>query len=207
MKQNVQLALALFALCGALGVLYWQIRPAPDPYNVKGPIVFNDLAQTNATVTPEQLDLTFVDSEGRQVKVNDLRGKKHVVLVMTRGYHQARCPYCTALTSRLISNYQKFVDRGAEVLVVYPGPLDHLPDFLSAVKSDAQQSEVPFPMLYDQDFSAVDQLGIRWELARPSTFIIDKQGNLCFAYIGKSIADRPSIDAMLSQLDKIAATP
>ena len=207
-KQTIQLVIALALLCVAVGAIVWQLQlgAAPDPYKVSGPITFRDDAQTNASVTDEQLDLTFVDEQGQSVRVADLRGKKHVVLVMTRGYYQARCPYCTAQTSRLISNYAKFVERGAEVLVVYPGPQDHLQDFLSAVQADASASKFPFAMLFDNDLKAVDQLGIRWQLARPSTFIIDKQGNLCFAYVGKDIADRPSINALLAQLDKLSAT-
>lgn len=207
-KQTLQLMFALGLLGVAVAAIVWQLQgqTAPDPYHVQGPIVFRDDAQSNATATAEQLDLSFVDERGRPVRVSDLRGKKHVVLVMTRGYYQARCPYCTAQTSRLISNYPKFVERDAEVLVVYPGPQEHLQEFLSAVRYDAHADKFPFAMLFDNDLKAVDQLGIRWQLARPSTFIIDKQGNLCFAYVGKDIADRPSIDAMLSQLDKLSTT-
>lgn len=205
-KQTIQVILAAVLLVAAVGSIVWQLRGTsePDPYNVQGPIVFSDNARTNATASAEQLDLRFVDGRGREVKVADLQGKKNVVLVMTRGYYQARCPYCTAQTSRLISNYAKFVERDAEVLVVYPGPQDHLQDFLDAVQADADVAQFPFAMLFDKDMRAVDQLGIRWQLARPSTYILDKQGNLAFAYVGKDIADRPSIQAMLDQLDKLS---
>lgn len=204
-RQNLMLGVALALLAVAGVVFYQQLMPPPDPYaNVTGPIFFNDLAETNASATPDQLDLTFRDAAGKTWRVSDLRGKKHVVLVMTRGYYQARCPYCTAQTSRLITNYGQFAERNAEVLVVYPGPQNHLQEFLDAVAGQAQQASIPFPLLFDEDMKAVDRLGIRWQLARPSTFILDRDGNLKFAYIGKDIADRPSINAMLRQLDKLS---
>jgi peroxiredoxin len=200
-KQNIMLVLAACLLGVAAWLLYQQFTTPPDPYSVSGAIVFNDHAETNATATQEQLDLIFVDKAGQPWRLKDLQGEKPVVLVMTRGYHLARCPYCTAQTSRLIRSYDEFTRRGAEVVVVYPGPLDHLGEFLDAVAEGAETAQVPFPMLYDQDLKAVDQLGIRSQLAKPSTFILDKSGNLRFAYIGQGIADRPSVSAMLKQLD------
>lgn len=204
-KQRIQLVAAVTLLALAGVILYRQLLPPPDPYG--GPITFLDDVESNAAIDPKQLDLTFVDQSGEPVNIRDLRGKKHVVLVVTRGYQQAHCVFCTAQTSRLIANYRKFAERDAEVLVVYPGPREHLSEFLTAVKTGAQDSSIPFPLLFDEDLKAVEQLGIRWQLARPSTFIIDKQGNLCFAYIGKAIADRPSIDAMLEQLDRLDSAP
>jgi peroxiredoxin len=197
------LAVVLIAVAGV--VLFLQLSTPADPYNVAGPIAFHDQVESNGDVTEGQLDLTFVNAEGQQVRLADLRGKKNVVLVMTRGYHLARCPYCTAQTSRLAANYAAFAERDAEVLVVYPGPLDHVDEFVSAVKADAKSDALPFPLLYDEDFAGVDKLNIRWQLARPSTFILDKEGQLRFAYIGKDIADRPSVAAMLKQLDAFAA--
>ena len=77
-----------------------------------------------------------------------------------------------------------------------------MPEFLAAVKEQANDQVVPFPLLYDQDLKAVDQLGIRYQLAKPSTLIFDREGNLRYAYVGKDLSDRPSVKAMLDQLDQ-----
>jgi peroxiredoxin len=205
-KQSIQLIVALIVLSVAGVLLYIQLTAKEEsPYGDTSLIQFKDDLEHDpaAARTPEELDLEFVNAAGETVKVADFAGRKHVVLVFTRGYHQARCPYCTAQTSRLVASHAKFVERGAEVLVVYPGPRGHVDEFIDAVQSEAKNAKVPFLLLFDEDLAAVDQLNIRWQLARPSTFILDKQGNLCFAYIGKDLADRPSVAAMLAQLDRL----
>lgn len=166
--------------------------------------LFKDDAQTNSQVAAGALDLTFVDGEGKPVSVAQFRGKKNLLLVMTRGFNGQLCPYCSAQTTRLISNYPEFVKRDTEVLVVYPGPKEQVPQFKAQVLSQAKAESIPFPFVLDEDFKAVDQLGIRAELAKPSTFLLDKEGQLRFAYVGTSMTDRPSIKALLQQLDGLS---
>jgi peroxiredoxin len=89
--------------------------------------------------------------------------------------------------------------------VVFPGPKGHLDDFTRSARNLAENAAVPFRLLLDPDFKAVDQLSIRGELAKPSTYILDKQGQVRFAYVGASLSDRPSLKAMLAQLDQINA--
>ncbi len=196
-------------------------RPAPPPAPVVDPTPasgyggygygygepvgqFKDDAKTNAEVDPDTLALAFVDSSGQPVSIKDYRGSKNVVLIFTRGYPGFVCPNCSTLTSRLIANYDEFTKRDAEVLVVYPGDKTHLEDFVKASKpTQASEKAVPFPILLDEGFQAVDKLKIHADLAKPSTFILDKQGAVRFAYVGASSADRPSIKAMLDQLDAI----
>ena len=63
--------------------------------------------------------------------------------------------------------------------------------------------DIPYPILLDINLTGVDQLGIRAELAKPSTYIIDREGRVRFAYVGESIADRPTVDSVLRQLDQL----
>jgi peroxiredoxin len=190
--------------------------PAPVTYGTPGyggygygePVgQFKDDAQSNAQLDPESLALDFVDSTGKPVNINDYRGSKNVVLIFTRGYPGFVCPNCSTLTSRLIANHDEFTKRDAEVLVVYPGDKAHLDDFVKASKpAQSADKPVPFAILLDEGFQAVDKLKIRADLAKPSTFILDKEGQVRFAYVGASSADRPSIKAMLDQLDAIQGT-
>jgi peroxiredoxin len=166
--------------------------------------VFKDTAQSNVDPKPQSLDLVFVDQNGASVDINSFRGKKNVVLVFTRGFPGYVCPYCSALTSRLISNYQEFTKRDAEVLVIFPGPKDQLKQFITASQAQALNNPVPFPILLDENFKAVDKLGIRGNLVKPSTYILDKKGQVRFAYVGSTSTDRPSVKAMLEQLDALS---
>ena len=83
--------------------------------------VFSDEVSSNRDDDGELSNLRFVDTLGEEVRLDDYRDKKHLVLVFTRGFSGQLCPYCTAQTSRLISNYAEFEALGAEVLLVYPG--------------------------------------------------------------------------------------
>lgn len=175
----------------------------PGPNYGYGPPAFKDEVTANVTLEPGTLDLAFVDADGKKVDLAAYRGKKNVVLVVTRGFSGVVCALCTAQTSRLISNHADFAKRDAEVLVVFPGPSQHLPKFVESVRAQAENKPVPFALLLDEDFKAVDRFGIRADLAKPATYILDKTGKVRFAYVGSSAADRPSVKAMLKELDAI----
>jgi peroxiredoxin len=174
---------------------------ADNPYAPAGP--GRDDAQTNANVAAGALEITLTDSKGQPIDLKKYRGQKNIVLVVMRGYPGYVCPNCSAQTSRLIRHYSEITARDAEVLVVFPGPSEHLKDFVSVSQNQAANAEVPFPVLLDEKFTLVDRLGIRGNLAKPSTYILDKQGDVRFAFVGATSADRPSVKALLQQLDAI----
>ncbi|MEM8671376.1 MAG: redoxin domain-containing protein [Planctomycetota bacterium] len=154
---------------------------------------------------PVGLDgLAFFDTQGRRVTLESYLGKKNVVLVFTEGFGGGMlCPFCKTQTSRLVANYKRFQELDTEILVVYPGSRDHLDEFIEAAKTtDSRQVErVPFPLLLDEDLVAVDYFKITSNLAHPSTFIIDKKGDIRLAYVGADMtADRPSVKAILNVL-------
>ncbi|QGJ68428.1 Hypothetical protein PBC10988_0870 [Planctomycetales bacterium 10988] len=164
---------------------------------------FNNEAQTNQEIDAGALNLLFTDGEGQSFDLRQFYGKKHVVLVIMRGFSGFVCPYCQTQTSRLITNYQEFVDRGAEVLVVYPGPLEHVDEFVQSSQQLANTNATPFQILFDPGLQAVEELQIKADLAKPSTYILDKGGAIRFAYVGEERYDRPSLQVMLQQLDII----
>jgi peroxiredoxin/DNA-directed RNA polymerase subunit RPC12/RpoP len=170
-----------------------------------GEVQLLDRVTSNAKVADEALNLTFVNSKGENVDLQSYRGQKNLVLVMTRGFPGYVCPICSAQTSRLIMNYAEFAKRDAEVLVVFPSSKDRLPEFLQACQSQAKNADVPFPILLDEDLRVVEQLGIKADLAKPSTYIVDKKGQVRFAYVGATATDRPSVKAMLEQLDSMGS--
>lgn len=179
-----------------------------NPYGDLDPatLVFPDVEKSNVDPKEDLFSLPFVDHTGKPVELKKFLGVKNVCLVMMRGFPGFVCPGCTAQTSRLIRNEKEFQARECEVLIVFPGPKDHLVDFVQAAQSYADGKKLPFPLLLDENFSAVDKLGIRGELAKPSTYILDKKGRIRFAYVGASLTDRPSLKAMLRELDDVVKT-
>src|SRR6516162_2351683 len=90
-------------------------RRTSSIYGYENAPQFSDDAKTNAKVESDTLDLSFIDRKGKRVDLKSFQGKKNVVLVVTRGYSGHLCPYCTAQTSRLITQYDEFAKRDAEV--------------------------------------------------------------------------------------------
>ena len=172
-------------------------------------IQFKDVVTTNAATDASIADLTFTDINGEAYSLADFRDKKHVVLVITRGFAGSICLYCATQTSRLLTNYKKFETRDAEVVVVFPvettdDSRQHRALAVTAKNQlDTPPEKIPFPIVLDVELKAVDQLGIRKDLSKPATYIIDKQGQVRFAYVGESLADRPSVKALLDQLDSL----
>jgi|GEM_PF-2099406 len=167
-------------------------------------IVFKDNVESNVKVPDALSKVAFLDMDGNQVKLESYLGKKNVVLVFTEGFSGMLCPFCKTQTSRLVANYEKFRERDTEVLVVYPGARDHLDEFVEAARKTekAEVDSVPFPLVLDEDLKAVGYFNIASNLAHPSTFIINKKGDIQLAYVGADMtADRPSVSAMLSVLD------
>jgi len=220
--QLVKLLLVFAALGGAGYVIWQQVKPR-DAYKAPSDpsqIVFKDGAQSNVPLGGGDVGkLQFVNAQGMPVALEQFQGKKNVVLVVTRGntsgsppgaYIGKICLYCATQTSRLVANYKAFEDAGAEVVVVFPvqraADSNTVDDFNKAVKRDqAASGPIPFPLVLDVELRAVDQLGIRADLSKPATYILDKQGQVRFAYVGASLADRPSVQSMLDQLVAINA--
>ena len=174
----------------------------PAPADMK----FKDSIDSNVKAPESINELVFTNKDGSKIKMSDYVGKKNVILVFTEGFNGMLCPFCQTQTSRLVSNYKEFEERDCEVIVVYPGAEDHLDEFIDAALNTekTQIDKVPFPIVLDKDFAATDYFDIHSKLAHPSTYLIDKQGGVQFAYVGNDMtADRPSIKAMLERLDQL----
>lgn len=145
------------------------------------------------------------------IKLGEVAPGKSLVLVVTRGAVPGGsvCVYCVSQTSRLIANYKKLSDRKAEVVVVFPISVPEEKTQGEVFKTNVfaelkdPPEKVPFPITFDVQLKLVDALGIRDRLSKPSTYIFDPTGQIRFAYVGKNITDRPSVDAILKKLSEI----
>jgi peroxiredoxin len=201
--------------------------PAPAPAHSQAELTetankFRDTVKSDRTHPGENLPLKFLDTGGAEVDLASFRGKSHVVLVVVMGFPKnwggKFCVGCLAQLNSLTANYADFKKRDAEVLMVFPGPTDRLPQFLTDSRADGADGnpKVPFPILSDTDLKAVKALGIEKDWARPATYILNKKGDVVFTYVSayggapgtassEGIYDRPSVKAMFAQLDKLNA--
>lgn len=195
--------------------------PQPLPGDYGSAVRFQDHVQSNASPAPEQLaEMTLTTADGSAIRLSEIGGSRNILLVISRGlvgslapanaesHHESFCIFCSTQTSRLIANYAKFQERDTEVVVVFPVARQEdsyqLQKFAAKVQGEEKTTQdFPFPILLDVELVAVDALGIRDDLSKPATYIFDARGQLRFGYVGQSINDRPSIQAILEQLDQI----
>lgn len=167
----------------------------------------NPPAEKTRKVEDGKMPLVFVDINGKTVDLASFKGKSNVVLVVTKGMPQAPggvfCPGCLAQMNAMVANIAEFKKRNAEVLVVFPGPAEKAGEFLTTAKAREGEKPSPVPLLLDKDMQAVTALKIDGDRAKPSTYILDRKGNVVYAYVGTHTTDRPSVKALLGQLDKL----
>lgn len=159
-------------------------------------------------VPPEKTGLTFLGMDGKAVELASFKGKSNVVLVVTKGLPQSPggvfCPGCLAQTNALAANIAEFKKRDAEVLIVFPGPSAKAGEFLTTAKV-TDGGKPALALLLDADMKAVAVLNIEGDRAKPSTYILNRAGEVVYAYVGEHVTDRPSVKALLGQLDKLNA--
>lgn len=154
--------------------------------------------------------LSLVDTAGQPKILGEMAPGKFLVVVMTRGYNGAVCPYCSSQVARMIAKYQEIVDRNAEVILIYPveseaerARYDEFLGKLNSLDQRGAETPPPFPVLLDVGLKVVDTLGIRKDLSKPATYILDPAGSVRFAYVGTTLNDRPSVKAITQQLEKL----
>jgi peroxiredoxin len=208
-------ALAVLTGCGSsatpTGEREWSPPRKTEDEVKRGHLSFQDNPKQNPEVLKGPLPTKYLNAEGKEVDLESFRGKSNVVLVIVKGmptrFNNVFCPGCLAQVNALTANHKEFQERNAEVIMLFPGPTDKLPQFLTDAYVDGRdgRSKPPFPLVLDPELKTIDSLGIREDLARPSTFILDKSGNPVFAYVGRDTNERPSVRALLAQLDKLNA--
>jgi peroxiredoxin len=164
-------------------------------------VQFSDVTESQPITIDDFSELTFADKDGKEVKLADLMTRDYLVLVITRGWYGGVCFYCASQTSRWARRFDELEPYNAQLAVVFPTETEE--DNVKIDELTKRIKNVPYPILLDVNLMGVDQLGIRAELAKPSTYIIDREGRVRFAYVGESIADRPTVDSILQQLAQL----
>ncbi len=134
-------------------------------------------------------DVTFTSLTGERIELKKLRGK--VVMV---NFWATSCVTCVKEMPQMVETYTKFKDRGLDFVAVamsYDPP--------SYVLNFTQTRKLPFTVALDTQ----DQLAKSFGDVRltPTTFLIDKEGNIVKRYVGE-----PDFAALHKLLEK-ALTP
>ncbi len=220
-RQGLLLALAATILLGAAYSIWRQLQPP-----VWEEQSFLATVTSNVAEPADLLDLPLVDASGNSVQLRERLGGRNLVVIITRGYltgsseedgdprmpnQPGICVYCATQTSELAASMSEFERQNAAVVAIFPVRSREEARGLHALYAAAQEkgaaNPLPFPVLLDVELKAVDKLGIRSQLAHPSAYIMDSEGKVRLAYVGRNAADRPSAAALLERLGQINTPP
>ena len=102
--------------------------------------------------------------------------------------------------AQLRQDHEKFLELDTEILAVAADTLGNAKDYFNRHK-------LPFPGLIDESHSVFDQYDVQSRLLslgqRPGLFIVDKEGTVCFAYVGSQQWEIPPNQEVLDQIKKL----
>jgi len=122
-------------------------------------------------------DFTMKDSEGKAIKLSDLKGKKDVVVYF---YPKDFTPGCTMEATEFSRDYKKFKDAGIEIVGVSPDDEESHGKFRSKMG-------MPYPLVADTEKEVSKSYGVygmksfmgrEYMGVNRSTFLIDKTGKV-----------------------------
>jgi peroxiredoxin len=137
--------------------------------------------------------------QGQEVSIERWIGRPFL-LYFLRG---TWCPNCRKQLAQLKEKAQVFQDLDIQVLVIVGQKREAVDSFL-------EKNPMPFPFLIDKTrevikaFNVYHPFGINaYKIAHPSTFLIDQNGHVAFAYVGRHQADRPSFESTYKEVLKL----
>ena len=128
------------------------------------------------------------------------------MLVVLRGFGGRLCVYCCAQTEALCeANAFEEIERlGAKLFVLFPLTRPQLDAFRRGYQQLVDEDDIPpYGLLYQNDGIVGPGLGLEGRKVIPSTFVLDEEGIVRYAYVGKSNQDRPAVSEILEELDKL----
>ena len=130
-------------------------------------------------------DVTFTNLKGEKISAQSLRGT--VVMV---NFWATSCATCVAEMPKMVSTYNQYHAQGLEYVAVAMRD-----DPANYVLNYVETRQLPFQVALDVDGQLAKAFGeVRMT---PTTFVIDKQGNILKRYLAE-----PSFDELHGLLEK-----
>ena len=152
------------------------------------------LASTTLRIGDPAPPIALPGLDGELVELEEARGVCGVLLLFAPG---AWSPATRRQVGEINAVYEQFRENGIQVVVLITQNAAPLQDRLSSFA-------IPFPILADEHRHAARDYGVfravsldGFGVTRPAAFIVDKEGVVRFAYIGKADDDVPEVDALL----------
>lgn len=148
------------------------------------------LSHTMTSVTPPipTPDFTLSDMDGEPHSLSDYRGK-----VVMLNFWATWCPPCKREMPSMERLYSKLKDRGFEVVAV-----NQFEDPDLVFEFTGRLSLPPtFPILFDRDSRVAEIFKVR---GLPTTYLLDKEGNIRYRAIGGREFDHAEIEALITDL-------
>lgn len=134
-------------------------------------------------------------TNGQLVKLSNYKGKQPVILAFTRIFTEKQyCPLCFPHIKALNENYEQFISRGIEVLMI--------------TSTDERQSQtvitdlgLKMPLLSDPScrvFRAYD-VGQALGAPLPAQFVLDQQGKLRYKHLFSFLSNNASVETLLTK--------
>lgn len=130
-------------------------------------------------------DVTFTSLRGEKVSMQSLRGK--VVMV---NFWATSCTTCVKEMPQLVETYNRYRGKGLDLIAV---AMSYDPPHY--VLNYAQTRSLPFKVALDVQGELAQSFGD--VKMTPTTFVIDKEGNIIKRYLGE-----PDFDALHRLLEK-----
>ena len=97
--------------------------------------------------------------------------------------------------------FQEYEHRQIHVVAIYG-------QGFNAVRSFAERERLPFPLLVDETRSVIRRYGVyvrinfeSWNMARPSTVLVDKAGVVRFIFVGRNQLQWPTHEMVFTALE------
>ncbi len=142
-------------------------------------------------------DFRLPDAFDAPHRLDDLVGEK-LLIIFFRGFW---CETCQAQLGQLRDDHQEFLDRGGYTVAISAETVDRS-------REGQAGAHLPFLILCDPDLAVIAQYGVLHRpddqgagIARPSVFLVDREGIVRFAHVGVEPRDRPAIGALLLALE------
>ena len=160
-------------------------------------------ASTPPKVGERAPNFTLRTLDDRAVELKTLVDQQPVVLVVLRGWPGYQCPLCARQVHDFVTKAAEFKQRGARVVMIYPGPAEQLMARADEFLRD-KQWPAEFLFLLDPDYSFTNAYRLRWdakkETAYPSTFVLERGGKVRFAHVSQSHGNRLSAVKAIAEL-------